>query len=169
MQPLDKFLDRLDKVRQSGKGYIACCPAHKDKSPSMNITEADDGKVLIHCFAGCRPSEICGALGLDEQDMFPPKPEPICPPGATRPEPKLYFSRKQLDELDMQVWFVAVAKADLSARKRISEHDKQDLARCLKSLREARWGLFSANHLDLFIRVDYVLETFTARRSEVSR
>ena len=168
MQPIDKFLDRLDKVRKSGKGWIACCPAHADKSPSLNLTEAPDGKVLIHCFAGCYPSEICNALGLDEQDMFPPKPEPIYSPGTPAPEPKPYFSRQHRDDLELQVWFVAVVTASIRRRERVSEKDMETYRASLKSLAEARWGLFCANHIDLFMQVDSVLQQLENRSQEAA-
>ena len=68
----DALLSKLTKVRSRSPGnWVACCPAHDDKSPSMTIREVDDGKVLVHCFAGCSVDEILGAVGLDVQDLFP--------------------------------------------------------------------------------------------------
>ena len=70
------LLDRLEKVRQTGEGqYVACCPVHGDRNPSMGIKEVigDDGyrKVLIHCFA-CHASaqEVTEALGLPMSVLF---------------------------------------------------------------------------------------------------
>lgn len=40
----------------------------------MTIREVDDGRVLIHCFTGCTPQEILGAVGLDFDALFPDKP-----------------------------------------------------------------------------------------------
>lgn len=62
--------------RTSDETWIACCPAHNDSSPSMTIRECDDGRWLIHCFAGCEPLSILGALGLKFDDLFP---EPLNP------------------------------------------------------------------------------------------
>ena len=56
------WLDRLQGVRKSGTGYNARCPAHDDANPSLSITEGDDGKVLVHCFAGCTFEAIRDAL-----------------------------------------------------------------------------------------------------------
>jgi DNA primase len=51
---VDAFLDKLTKVKRTGNGtWLACCPAHEDRSPSMSVRELDDGRVLVHCFAGC--------------------------------------------------------------------------------------------------------------------
>lgn len=68
------FLERLSKVRRTGPGkWLACCPAHDDKSPSLAIREADDGRLLVHCFSGCSVQEITGALGIEMHDLFPPR------------------------------------------------------------------------------------------------
>jgi hypothetical protein len=70
----DALISRLEKVRPTGRGtWIACCPAHADKSPSLTIRETDDGKVLLHCFAGCTVLEIIDAVGLEMSDLFPPR------------------------------------------------------------------------------------------------
>ena len=69
---LEKVLGRLDKVKQAGAGqWKACCPGHDDKDPSLSIREADDGKVLLHCWAGCTAAEITAAIGLELRDLFP--------------------------------------------------------------------------------------------------
>ncbi len=69
---LEKVLARLDKVKSDGSGkWKACCPAHDDKDPSLNIREANDGKVLLHCFAGCTATDIAAAIGLELRDLFP--------------------------------------------------------------------------------------------------
>ena len=62
---------QLRHFKQTGPGkWIACCPAHKDKSPSLSIRETSDGKTLLHCFAGCAAAEICAALGIAVHDLF---------------------------------------------------------------------------------------------------
>ena len=72
MTPIENLLQRLDKVTSIGNGrYKACCPAHDDKTTSMALTEAEEGKVLIHFFAGCIPAEIIAAVGLSIGELFP--------------------------------------------------------------------------------------------------
>lgn len=69
---LEKVLGRLDKVKSTGRSkWVACCPAHDDQDPSLSITEASDGKVLLKCWAGCSAAEIVGAVGLEMRDLFP--------------------------------------------------------------------------------------------------
>lgn len=68
---IENLLSRLDKVKPKGRGrYIACCSAHEDKTPSLAISEVN-GKILLHCFAGCAPIDIIQAVGLDMCDLFP--------------------------------------------------------------------------------------------------
>jgi hypothetical protein len=69
---VDMILHRLDKLTATGKGrWMACCPAHQDRSPSLSVREAEDGRVLMHCFAGCDVHDICAAIGLEVADLFP--------------------------------------------------------------------------------------------------
>jgi hypothetical protein len=68
----DKFISRLDSVRKSGPDkWQARCPAHADKGPSLAIRELDDGRVLLHCFAGCSTGEVLQAVGLNFSDLYP--------------------------------------------------------------------------------------------------
>jgi DNA primase len=62
-------LDRLEKVTGSKGKWMACCPAHQDKSPSLAVTEADD-RVLVHCFSGCDTQDVTAAIGLNVADLF---------------------------------------------------------------------------------------------------
>lgn len=68
---LENILSKLSKVKKTHRGYTACCPVHDDKSPSMTLTETDDGKVLIHCFGcGARGTDVVEALGLTANELF---------------------------------------------------------------------------------------------------
>jgi Protein of unknown function (DUF3987) len=89
MSPLDRVLDALDAVRPSGEGkWLARCPAHEDRSPSLSIAIGDDDRVLVHCFAGCTTEEIVAALGLEVRELFSSdeqsQPAAWRPPSAPR-------------------------------------------------------------------------------------
>jgi hypothetical protein len=72
---IDKIIPRLEGVRKTGPDrYIAKCPAHQDRSPSLAIKQVDE-RVLLHCFAGCSAVDIVEAVGLDISDLFPPRPQ----------------------------------------------------------------------------------------------
>ena len=69
---IEDLLQRLTKVKKTGPNtWIACCPSHDDSSPSLAIKESD-GTILLHCFAGCSIDDVCGAIGVEMVDLFPP-------------------------------------------------------------------------------------------------
>lgn len=69
---IDTLISRLTRVKKTGPGrWLACCPAHDDKSPSLAVRVVEDGRILIHCFAECSTSDILGAVGLTFDDLFP--------------------------------------------------------------------------------------------------
>lgn len=68
----EKLVERLEHCKATGSGkWLARCPIHLDNSPSLSITEGSDGRVLVHCFAGCGASDVIAAVGLEWSDMFP--------------------------------------------------------------------------------------------------
>lgn len=69
-----EVLGRLKKVRRSGKGWTAWCPAHIDRERSLSVGVGDDGRVLLKCFAGCTIEAITRALGLTLSDLFQEPP-----------------------------------------------------------------------------------------------
>jgi twinkle protein len=71
----EDFLTRLDDVRKTGDlDWKALCPAHPDHDPSLSITEASDGRILLTCrSSGCSAAEIVEAMGLTLADLFPDK------------------------------------------------------------------------------------------------
>lgn len=48
--------------RRSGRTWLACCPAHDDRDPSLAIRDGDDGRVLVHCHAGCDQKGVIDVL-----------------------------------------------------------------------------------------------------------
>ncbi|MEL0097721.1 MAG: AAA family ATPase [Planctomycetaceae bacterium] len=62
MLTLEHVLSQLKGVKEQGNGYIACCPAHDDQTPSLSIREADGGELLLRCHAGCKFEDIIAAL-----------------------------------------------------------------------------------------------------------
>lgn len=72
------LLPRLKGVKSNGKGWLALCPAHDDHSPSLSVNEGEDGRVLIHCFAGCSIDQVCTALRIELNGLGPNE-------AATRP------------------------------------------------------------------------------------
>lgn len=70
ISPIENLLSRLDGVKNTPKGWKACCPAHNDKNPSLSIAQGDDGRVLLKCWAGCEALDIVHSLELELSDLF---------------------------------------------------------------------------------------------------
>lgn len=71
MHKIELLLNALNKVKQTGKDqWLACCPVHDDKNPSMSIS-VKDGKVLCHCHScGANGSDAVQAVGLSTAEVF---------------------------------------------------------------------------------------------------
>jgi hypothetical protein len=70
IRSLGDFLSLLRGVKADRDGeYKALCPGHDDHEPSFSVREAD-GKILVQCFAGCKPVDILKPLNLEVKDLF---------------------------------------------------------------------------------------------------
>lgn len=71
--PIDKVLDKFPDAESTKNDaeWLACCPVHGDQHPSLIITKKPDGKVLMHCRAGCDVKDICDTVGLRLSDLKP--------------------------------------------------------------------------------------------------
>ena len=68
---IEELLSRLEGAKRSQAGWAARCPSHDDHNPSLSISEGDDGRILLHCWAGCRTADVLAALGMSWRDLFP--------------------------------------------------------------------------------------------------
>ncbi len=75
----EELADRCEGAKKTPGGYLVRCPAHEDRSPSLSLSDGRDGRVLLHCFAGCTFASIVAALHLDPADLSPKRD-----PGARR-------------------------------------------------------------------------------------
>jgi hypothetical protein len=97
------------RPRRSGAGYSARCPAHDDSRPSLSVSESSDGRVLIHCQAGCAIEDVLGALKLTASDLFPTE--------ATRSGAEIVATYDYLDE-DGEFLFQVVRYASKAFKQR---------------------------------------------------
>ncbi len=114
----------LERVRGRGPGrWVARCPAHKDRTASLSIRELEDGRMLLHCFAGCAVESVVAAAGLTLEDLFPPRAPS---PGGGRPAEKRPFTaRELLDALAKELGVAWVLLADLAAGREFAEKDRR--------------------------------------------
>lgn len=65
----ETFLNRFQNVSATGDQYICRCPAHNDKKASLAVKFTQEGKVLLHCHAGCETKAVVKAAGLEMKDL----------------------------------------------------------------------------------------------------
>lgn len=135
MSQLDLILPRLQKVRGRNGNYVACCPAHNDRSPSMTVKETPDGKVLMHCFAGCSVAQIAEAIGLDLSDLFPP--ETKVQYDAPRRQRPRFLASDLLKVIAFEATVVAIAAHDMAHGKTLTEEDRARLLLAQQRITEA--------------------------------
>lgn len=92
----ESLAQRLQARRVGAGRWSAKCPAHDDRSPSLSLCEGLHGRILLHCFAGCRLKSILDALGLTERDLFadPRATSAEVVPGGYRPDLRLAVRRE---------------------------------------------------------------------------
>lgn len=71
---IDRLISALHGVRGGPNSWIARCPAHEDRHPSLSIRSLEDGRILIHCFAGCSANSVVSSVGMCLADLMPPCP-----------------------------------------------------------------------------------------------
>jgi hypothetical protein len=80
-----EILARLANVKETASGWTACCPGHEDRQASLSVSEGDEGRVLLHCHAGCPLETIVSGLGIAQADLFDRQAStgrPAAPPKA---------------------------------------------------------------------------------------
>lgn len=132
----DEFVSLLSKVKACGQDkYMACCPAHDDKDPSLSIAAAPGGKILLHCWAGCSALEVVQSLGLQLADLFDK------PLDYERPMAFAQRERAQVEttksRLDHERMILALGYADRKAGKKVSRADMAREREAFMALREA--------------------------------
>jgi hypothetical protein len=98
----------------------------------LSITEGTDGRILLHDFAGCPPSDIVAALNLELKDLFSDAPTPHghpTPPRQTKIDRVALAFLFELAALDRRLRAERVMQAVKSIS--ISESPDHDLDRLI--------------------------------------
>ena len=104
------LLSRLSRVRQIGPNkWLACCPAHEDRTPSLTVSALADGRILVHDFGGCGASDVMAAVELTLADLFP---QPLY--HRSRPVSQPFTALDALRALRREVAIVAISLADFA-------------------------------------------------------
>lgn len=118
----DALLSRLDAVKRTGTNrYIARCPAHNDRHPSLSVRELDDGRVLLHCWAGCDVASILDGVGLTWDAIMPPR----AVDHHVRRERRPYRAHDILACIAHEALIVAIAASDIARGIAITDPDRE--------------------------------------------
>ena len=130
------ILPRLDKVKPiKPSQWLSCCPSHQDQNASLAITELDDGRVLLKCWAGCTAREITNAVGLNMRCLYP-QPNTTISTANRTPAVAVWPRKKLLNQLRQEQTIIAIYNSDLSKGRPISEdNENRALQAAITSIR----------------------------------
>lgn len=137
MSAAEVLLGRLQGVKPRGRmQWVARCPAHKDRSPSLSIKELADGRVLLNDFAGCSIESILDALGLEFTDLFPERLgdhlQPIARAGS-----HVHAAADALKVIAHEALLVALAAEELAAGMPLTPADRERVLEASAIIRAA--------------------------------
>jgi hypothetical protein len=129
-RPIDQVLARLEpyRLRENGRDrWRACCPAHGGKNPSaLSIGVGADDQVLLRCWHGCEVEQVAHALGLELEDLFPPRPQAGQGGGPIRRR-RLITASQALDVLDFEMTLAVVCASDMARGVELDEETRERL------------------------------------------
>lgn len=107
---LSEVIGRRVKITRAGREFKACCPFHKEKSPSFTI---NDAKGFFHCFGCGAHGDVIGFTMRQENRSFPEAVEILAGmagmqvPKSSPEEAKRYEEEKNLYTLidEAARWF----------------------------------------------------------------
>lgn len=136
----ETLLSRLDRVKRTGPDkWVARCPSHADKGPSLAVRELDDGRTLVHCFAGCSVHEIVAAVGMELSDLFPPRPLL----DGRKPERRPFSADDALRCLAFEARLVHLAALETLEGKPLNDADFERLALAVERIDDAMGAVWT--------------------------
>ena len=130
------LLSRLQAVRKTGNDrWIARCPAHADKSPSLSVREVTGGRTLVHCFVGCDVEEVLAAVGLQLHDLFPPR---VDDDKRLLRERRPFHAADALKLIEYELHFVLASARKLADGKALGPDEHARLLEAVSRITSAR-------------------------------
>ena len=127
------LINALTGVKARGQGKWICkCPAHQDRTASLSVSETQDGRTLLKCFAGCDTEAILGAVGMEFADLFPERL-----PDAKPQKQRHYNASDLLDIVRVEITLAAIIASDMQWGIVPTEQDVASLNKCANALNRA--------------------------------
>lgn len=131
---IDTLLARLDRACETGPDrYVGRCPAHDDKTPSLAIRNCADGRILLHCFAGCNVESVVEALRLSLADLMPAR----LPGHSYKPVRQRFDARAALACVFHEALVVSIFAEDMATGKALDDADRERLTLAASRLSDA--------------------------------
>lgn len=141
MNPFDAVVARADRPVEKNpapglnRAMVCLCPAHQDKRPSLLVSETEDGRVLMHCRAGCAFDEVRQAFGFEPIDLIPEQLRYSRQGNHRSPHKGPRFSAWQaLKVLAFQATVVAIAAGQMSRGEPLDEDDHETLLKAKEQI-----------------------------------
>ena len=132
MSKVDLVLNKLERVKKiSPDEWVASSPTRSDRTPSLYIKENPNGQILLHDFGGSSAEEICGAIGVDMEDLFPDSANRL-----TKNPRYRFNAHNVLASMRNEVLIVSLCAIDIVAGKTITEEDKERVLLASQRLKE---------------------------------
>jgi hypothetical protein len=129
---LGVLLERLQGVRRTGQAkWLARCPAHDDKNPSLSLAERN-GQPLLHCHSGCEPLAILEAVGLQWSDILPPLER------EAHQRPIQAVRNVAEERARAEIYLETLQRMVRYEQHRPTEAETQEAKRCLSVLRNTK-------------------------------
>lgn len=127
------ILERLEGVQgRDGGPWMAKCPAHRDRTPSLSVAVTESGATLLHCHAGCEPDDVLAAVGLRFSDLYPPRES-----SQARPTPVGRNARISLQTVAHASLVAATLLGNISQSGRCTEAQADLAARLARDIQKA--------------------------------
>ena len=135
---IDALLDRLDGVKPTGPGrFMARCPAHNDRSPSLGVKDCGDGVTVVNCLAGCEVEDVLAAVGLTFSDLYP---ERLATEHSYKPVRQRFDGGQVLRVLRSEATLVAIAAENIAEGITLSDDDRDRVFNAACRIRAASGG-----------------------------
>lgn len=137
---IDALLHRLERVQRSGQGWRADCPTGHRTRGTLSLAQGDDGRLLLHCFAGCSAAEVLPALGLTLAEVMPERLRDPSPEGRRAARERFKFASvgAAAGVLEREARIVHLAGCDLLRGEVLDAADTQRLSEAVERIAAAR-------------------------------
>ena len=137
---IDALLSRLDHVQHGTHGWRADCPNGHKTHGTLSLAQGDNGRLLLHCFAGCSTADVLGALGLALADVMPERLRDESPEGRRTAQQRFRLASvtAAIGVIEREARIVHLAGCDLLRGNVLDVADVQRLGEAVERIEAAR-------------------------------